>query len=57
MRAITGRDLILKIEGSYHGHHDAVMARIRWMASIVASVPEFVYRHKGSPKRRWTPST
>jgi len=25
MRAITGRDLILKIEGSYHGHHDAVM--------------------------------
>jgi glutamate-1-semialdehyde 2,1-aminomutase len=26
MRAITGRDLILKIEGSYHGHHDAVMA-------------------------------
>ena len=21
-RAITGRDLILKIEGSYHGHHD-----------------------------------
>ena len=26
MRAITGRDLIIKIEGSYHGHHDAVMA-------------------------------
>jgi glutamate-1-semialdehyde 2,1-aminomutase len=25
MRAITGRDLIIKIEGSYHGHHDAVM--------------------------------
>jgi glutamate-1-semialdehyde 2,1-aminomutase len=25
MRAITGRDLIVKIEGSYHGHHDAVM--------------------------------
>ena len=21
-RAITGRDLIVKIEGSYHGHHD-----------------------------------
>lgn len=25
MRAITGRDLIVKIEGSYHGHHDALM--------------------------------
>lgn len=25
MRAITGRDLIVKVEGSYHGHHDALM--------------------------------
>ena len=24
-RGATGRDLVLKIEGSYHGHHDAVM--------------------------------
>ena len=24
-RAATGRDVILKIEGSYHGHHDAVL--------------------------------
>jgi len=24
-RGATGRDVILKIEGSYHGHHDAVM--------------------------------
>lgn len=24
-RAATGRDLVCKIEGSYHGHHDAVM--------------------------------
>jgi glutamate-1-semialdehyde 2,1-aminomutase len=24
-RAATGRDLIVKIEGSYHGHHDAVL--------------------------------
>jgi glutamate-1-semialdehyde 2,1-aminomutase len=24
-RAATGRDVITKIEGSYHGHHDAVM--------------------------------
>jgi glutamate-1-semialdehyde 2,1-aminomutase len=25
MRAATGRDLIIKIEGSYHGHHDSLM--------------------------------
>jgi len=25
MRATTGRDVLLKIEGSYHGHHDALM--------------------------------
>ena len=25
MRAIAGRDEIIKIEGSYHGHHDSVM--------------------------------
>src|SRR5579862_759402 len=24
-RAYTGRDLIVKIEGTYHGHHDTVM--------------------------------
>jgi glutamate-1-semialdehyde 2,1-aminomutase len=24
-RAVSGRDILLKIEGSYHGHHDAVM--------------------------------
>ena len=28
MRAITGRDLIVKVEGSYHGHHDAAMISI-----------------------------
>jgi glutamate-1-semialdehyde 2,1-aminomutase len=25
MRATTGRDLLIKIEGSYHGHHDSLM--------------------------------
>jgi glutamate-1-semialdehyde 2,1-aminomutase len=24
MRALTGRDLIIKVEGCYHGHHDSV---------------------------------
>ena len=28
------------------------MARMRWTASIVASVPEFANRHCGSPNRR-----
>ncbi len=27
-RAATGRDVVCKIEGSYHGHHDAVMFSI-----------------------------
>jgi glutamate-1-semialdehyde 2,1-aminomutase len=28
MRAITGRDLIIKVEGGYHGHHDAVQVSV-----------------------------
>jgi glutamate-1-semialdehyde 2,1-aminomutase len=28
MRAATGRDLLLKIEGTYHGHHDALMVSV-----------------------------
>jgi glutamate-1-semialdehyde 2,1-aminomutase len=28
-RAATGRDVIVKIEGSYHGHHDAVMVSVK----------------------------
>jgi glutamate-1-semialdehyde 2,1-aminomutase len=27
-RGVTGRDALLKIEGSYHGHHDAVMVSV-----------------------------
>ena len=27
-RGVTGRDMIIKIEGSYHGHHDAVMVSV-----------------------------
>ena len=27
-RGVTGRDVIFKIEGSYHGHHDAVMVSV-----------------------------
>src|ERR671910_391019 len=25
MRAVSGREMLIKIEGSYHGHHDALM--------------------------------
>jgi glutamate-1-semialdehyde 2,1-aminomutase len=28
MRAVTGRNLIMKIEGSYHGHHDSLMVSV-----------------------------
>jgi glutamate-1-semialdehyde 2,1-aminomutase len=28
MRAATGRDVLIKIEGDYHGHHDAVMVSV-----------------------------
>lgn len=30
MRAVTGRDLIIKFEGAYHGHHDSVQVST-WM--------------------------
>jgi glutamate-1-semialdehyde 2,1-aminomutase len=29
MRAFTGRDLIIKLEGGYHGHHDSVMVSVQ----------------------------
>src|SRR6185369_12176606 len=29
VRGYTGRDVILKIEGTYHGHHDAVMVSVK----------------------------
>jgi glutamate-1-semialdehyde 2,1-aminomutase len=28
MRAITGRDLVIKVEGCYHGHHDSVQVSV-----------------------------
>ena len=30
-RAVTGRDTVMKIFGSYHGHHDTVMVDIGWI--------------------------
>ena len=28
MRAVTGRDMLIKIEGTYHGHHDSLMLSV-----------------------------
>ena len=28
MRAATGRDRIIKVEGCYHGHHDSVQVSV-----------------------------
>jgi glutamate-1-semialdehyde 2,1-aminomutase len=42
-RAATGKDVLLKIEGSYHGHHDAVMY------SVVASMDD-----SGPADRPWS---
>ena len=28
MRAVTGRSKIVKVEGSYHGHHDSVQVSV-----------------------------
>ena len=54
-RAATGRDVVAKIEGSYHGHHDTVMFSVvpnadamggRERAGLDADV-------EGHPRRRW----
>jgi glutamate-1-semialdehyde 2,1-aminomutase len=34
-RGATGRDVIVKIEGTYHGHHDAVMVSVKPPASAM----------------------
>ena len=46
MRAATGRDRILKIEGCYHGHHDSVMV------SVYNDIEEL-----GSPDRPDSPAS
>jgi glutamate-1-semialdehyde 2,1-aminomutase len=36
-RAVTGRDVVLKIEGSYHGHHDTVMFSVLVNADVMGT--------------------
>jgi glutamate-1-semialdehyde 2,1-aminomutase len=52
MRAITGRDLIIKIEGGYHGHHDSVQVSVCPEADQVGPVnqPAQVPSSSGIPR-------
>jgi glutamate-1-semialdehyde 2,1-aminomutase len=52
MRAVTGRDLIIKIEGCYHGHHDSVQVSVYPEADEVgpASRPNQVPSSTGIPR-------
>src|SRR5215475_9211695 len=52
MRAVTGRDLIIKIEGCYHGHHDSVQVSVYPEADEVgpACRPNQVPSSTGIPK-------
>lgn len=50
-RAHTGRDKIVKIEGSYHGHHDTVLMSTKPAAEVAgpADRPHTVPASKGIP--------
>jgi glutamate-1-semialdehyde 2,1-aminomutase len=52
MRAITGRDLIVKVEGCYHGHHDSVQVSVQPEEGDVgpAGKPNQVPASSGIPK-------
>ncbi|HET6876482.1 MAG TPA: aspartate aminotransferase family protein [Jatrophihabitans sp.] len=51
MRSITGRDLIIKVEGCYHGHHDSVQVSVTPGADEVgpASRPTRAVASSGIP--------
>ncbi|CAN5526647.1 aspartate aminotransferase family protein [soil metagenome] len=52
MRAATGRDLLLKVEGCYHGHHDSVQVSVAPEESEVgpADRPLGVAANSGIPE-------
>jgi glutamate-1-semialdehyde 2,1-aminomutase len=52
MRAITGRDKIIKIEGCYHGHHDSVQVSVLPMPDVAgpADKPAQVPSSAGIPR-------
>jgi glutamate-1-semialdehyde 2,1-aminomutase len=52
MRAITGRDRILKVEGCYHGHHDSVMVSVaNEIDEIAGDAPHERRRRDRHPRR------
>jgi glutamate-1-semialdehyde 2,1-aminomutase len=53
MRAVTGRDLIIKVEGCYHGHHDSVQVSVLPEADEVGPVdaPANVAGNSGIPRQ------
>jgi glutamate-1-semialdehyde 2,1-aminomutase len=57
-RAVTGRDVVCKIEGSYHGHHDAVMFSVVPGAQVIGGGPgtESTPMSRGIPLEmaKWT---
>ncbi|MBO0843999.1 MAG: aspartate aminotransferase family protein [Nocardioides sp.] len=52
MRAATGRDRILKVEGCYHGHHDSVMVSVSPDVDEIgpADLPTGVVDNSGIPE-------
>ena len=58
MRAITGRDLIIKVEGCYHGHHDSVQVSVCPDPARTSGPAERPTQRRrpapASPRRSWT---
>ena len=52
MRAVTGRDMYLKLEGGYHGHHDSVQVSVMPDAEQIGSRehPNRVTANGGIPR-------
>ncbi len=55
-RGVTGRDVICKIEGSYHGHHDAVMFSVVPGEAALGDSANSTPMSKGIPTEmaKWT---
>jgi glutamate-1-semialdehyde 2,1-aminomutase len=53
MRAVTGRDLLIKVEGCYHGHHDSVQVSVLPEAGEIgpADQPIGVAGNSGIPQQ------
>ncbi len=57
-RAATGRELVVKIEGSYHGHHDTVMFSVLPNADVDRRArPAVDHAHVAGASRPTWPST